>query len=949
MKLNLSTLLFLVVFILWKQGLMAQYFQQEIKYSIDGLYDKKSHEVTADITVSYTNNAPQSLDTLYINLWANAFKSKTSPYTEQAIKLGNTDFYFAPKSNEGGYTKLEVLYDNQPLTIQYKETEETAYIILNTPLKSGETATIKFDYILKMPYRFGRFGWYESGVQLVHWYPSMAVFDSEGWHHMHYLSMGELYSDIATYEVKLELPYSTYTSTSPLDGTAIDGVVDYAIIADNNYTLDENKIGNTPVFLMHQNNPTFDNEGFAELEKVFHYLEKNIGPYPYPSLSLVEKDKSGGMEYSGLVTLGAKDRATYLYYMVHELIHQWFYGSLVTNQRESAWLDEGFTTYFQQRYYTDQFGYDHYTKLAPSLHGVKDGLPLLQKVAMAQAYRAFDQPICTHIDKSSALNYGFNSYEIPARWIGHLEAYLSRETFDKAVQQLYKDWKGKHPSEAGFRQIFESASGKDLTWFFDDIIYKTWATDYKISKQGNTATIRNNSLLPAPYTIETTLKSGEQTSTWQEGHIEAKEVQLTTDYKKIKIGPETGLLDKNPNNNQLGNRPIKIVPGIGLDDTDYHEIYTLPLVNYNTSDGLGLGMALFNSTLAPKRWKYMIAPQYAFGSGNLTGHAWTSYDYYTESPWLRKVFFKLGVKSYNSSYSEVLDDHSRYLKVDPSISLHFRNTADSHVYDKLTFKSIYIKNYGFALDGQSLGRRSSLINQLKYEYFNFYELAPMDAWATLEYQDYTNGALQDENYLKLTTSLKKSWLYRPNKKVSFRLFAGYFLSNSRRNATSFDPQLTRGSMALIHQGYNDYAYDEYWFNRGNQNQGIWGQQVSFGGGGFKTPIGSQFSVGQSNDLAAALNFESDLPFNLPRLLPLAFYADVGYYTVSSNSDLMGRTLFNCGLALNYGEGLFSVYLPIYSSSGISDNLVSRNFLNKISFRIDINRFNPWELVEDYNF
>jgi len=96
-----------------------------------------------------------------------------------------------------------------------------------------------------------------------------------------------------------------------------------------------------------------------------------------------------------------------------------------------------------------------------------------------------------------------------------------------------------------------------------------------------------------------------------------------------------------------------------------------------------------------------------------------------------------------------------------------------------------------------------------------------------------------------------------------------------------------------------------------------------------------------------------LPIKLPKFLPLGVYLDVGYYTAkdTESEDLKGNTLLSGGLALNYGEGLFSIYLPLYNNDPINSIYESdgTNFLGKISFRIDINRFNPWEIIEDYNF
>jgi len=81
----------------------------------------------------------------------------------------------------------------------------------------------------------------------------------------------------------------------------------------------------------------------------------------------------------------------------------------------------------------------------------------------------------------------------------------------------------------------------------------------------------------------------------------------------------------------------------------------------------------------------------------------------------------------------------------------------------------------------------------------------------------------------------------------------------------------------MQQGFNDYIYEEPFFNRYNQGAAFDNQLGNYGGG-FKNALGSQYSLGQSNDLAISVSTEVDVPFRLPAFLPISFYFDVGYYT-----------------------------------------------------------------------
>jgi hypothetical protein len=79
------------------------------------------------------------------------------------------------------------------------------------------------------------------------------------------------------------------------------------------------------------------------------FAEKNIGMYPYENLFVVKAPISqNGMEFSNMIFLSDKcftdedklKRVTY-----HEVLHQWFYGIVGTDQLNEPFLDEGLVNY----------------------------------------------------------------------------------------------------------------------------------------------------------------------------------------------------------------------------------------------------------------------------------------------------------------------------------------------------------------------------------------------------------------------------------------------------------------------------------------------------------------------------------------------------------------------------------------------------------------------------
>ena len=227
-----------------------------------------------------------------------------------------------------------------------------------------------------------------------------------------------------------------------------------------------------------------------------------------------------------------------------------------------------------------------------------------------------------------------------------------------------------------------------------------------------------------------------------------------------------------------------------------------------------------------------------------------------------------------------------------------------------------------------------------------------EAFVLAEQQTYENPFGEKENYIKLTGAFRYSTRYGKGKGVYLRMFAGGFLKNTQRASSSFNSVLSKGSIALLHQGNNDYTREEYYINR-QQADALFSNQISYAGGGFKDALGPQYNIGLSNDFAASVNFSVDLPFPLPAVFKLRPYVDFGYYRTKGTltAPLKGKTIYSSGLMLSYLDSSVEIYIPIFSSSAINDiySELGENIFQRISFSIDLHRMNPWDLVDDLNF
>ncbi len=970
---QLKFLSVLVLFLILSLSVSAQYFQQNVVYDINASLDS-NHTIIATTDITYTNNSQETLDTFFVHLWANAFSDKLSAYSEQSIRTGQLDYYFANDDELGGYRNLTIAIGPKKMDLySWKNNKDVVYFTLPKSLKPSDQITINTSYELNLPRNFSRLGWKTYDDYLMYWHPTPAVYDQSGWHPMPYLSMGEFYTEVADYNISLEtnskhilssVPHSIPVSNNRYEFEA-KGIIDFAIVTSKNKKVYHHKIpreyGDIELHVMTKY-PERDSSIYNYVAQALEYFENTIGAFPYESLSIMDKGPTSrsGMEYPGLVTVSGDDDelSNLRYYVVHEMLHQYFYSALAFNQRDYAWLDEGLTTYYQQRYYKEILGIDHYSKTNEILLN-KGQQPFLHNLARGQACRHYHAPISMDVNDIDSVNYGLNAYEIPARMYAHLSEYLGKSIFDQAMQRFYTDWSGKHPQPNDLRRVLEQTSEKDLSWFFDELVQKDWSYDYEIKKESDGRfVVHHISGSSPPYQVTLKTIDGHEKSIWIDGHTEAYTIEdYNPEYKWTSaIIDEDGLsMDINRSNNYSGTkRPIKFIPLGKIDDPRYRQLYFTPTLSYNTSDGGQIGLALYNSTFPTKKLKWALSPAYGFTSGKPVGEGWLSYDHYLKNPKLRKLQYKLNAKTYSYRYSEGLDKSLRYARISPQASLHFHHDTKDHKYSKVYIKPIFLNEeyFDFVDEQAFVANRNRAIFRLGYEYYDFWELGPSDFKVFLEYQAYTNIIGEQHNYSKINATYNKSFKYKPYQSIDFRLWASYFMTNTQRESANYGGDITSGSSALIHQGFNDYAYDDYFFNRANQEVRL-DNQISYGGGGFKTPLGSQYNLGQTNDLAFALNVKSDLPVQMPRFFPLKLFLDVGYFTSKPTQaqPLRGQTLYSGGAMLEFGEGVFSIYVPLFNSQAINDiyDTEGIGLLGKISFKLDLIRFNPWDIAEDYSF
>ncbi len=970
------------------------YFQQDVDYVITASLDDLSHILDGEMTITYTNNAPDELNEVYLHVWANAFKDNNTYYAEDAVRRGSRDFYFADDEDRGGYTAMEIKLDGEIITPELVDGyDDVLKLSLPFSLASSQSLNIQIDFTLKMPALFSRLGHEDGTYHFTHWYPRLAVYDGEGWHPMHY-GMGEFYGEYGSYQLALTIPdgyridfTGRGTAALPVNGAETmswvinaENVHDFAWVASNEYFTDYEKVKSIDgrdislTVLRREGYKEYWSEAIDMLKESLSYYEAEVGPYAYDKIVLVQDVKGGNlnMEYPGLIIVGDRGDAKSLeYYINHELGHQWFYGALGFNEYEEPWLDEGLTTYYEHRYTLNKYGISHYAEMSDNLIIARDGLDPLHAVITANNRCQCHQRADTHIRDMSTVNYGIRSYEMAATYYKYLEKYLGREVFDDAMQSFYTEWKYKHPSTNDLQSHFEKLTAKDLDWFFKELLLTDENIDYAIEDvyvDGAEAKVqlRNKSKYGIPVLLEFSKDGVTTGQKWVEAFTGTQLVSLPSqDIDLISLDSDNLIFDVKRSDNYLKTHgvlkkvePLKISTANSTDPSSETNIFIAALGSFNTSDGWYLGPTILNSTVPPHGFQWELMPYYAFESKSIVGHGRLAYDHYFKNGSVRGVEYSVGYKSFHFSdfETEVFSEQNlRYQRWEPRVSLAFRHEPMSGIKSGLEIKNIRI--YQDRLNFGDVG--TPPVKELLFDDIQVirYKRKKENALTTnalaleLEYQAYDDifDETNTKQYLKLTATVDKKIYFSKDKAFDIRLFGSGFLYNTERESASYNSAIVHGSIPLFAGGYNDYRYDGQFFNRRDQDEKrFFRNQIGLHGAGFKNAIGSAYNLGSSNNYALAINMSSDIPIRLPKILrPLKVFFDGGYYSTKAfgAQPLSNDFLYSAGLSLDFE--IIKIHFPLVQSKAITDIYKSEDLgiLNRVTFSIDIPRFDYEETVE----
>ncbi|MFL5569360.1 MAG: M1 family metallopeptidase [Gemmatimonadaceae bacterium] len=527
------------------------YWQQRADYTIVATLDTSTTEVAGSVQIRYTNNSPDTLRYVWLQVDQNLYRSGS-----KGSALFPADSRWGVRGFAGGFDLEDVRVNGTRTEPRIKDT--MMRLDLPTPLvPRGGKAMISMQFAFRVPeHGSDRMGRDSALYEIAQWYPRMAVYDDvRGWNTDPYMGQGEFYLEYGDYSYSVTVPAGYVVAGSGvlqnpeevltaeqrrrLSAASRSSQVVQVITQGEAATARTAQKSGTKTWRFRAQNvhdvawagaPDFRwdatswngilTQAFYQFPKsgkaweqaaeqtqwtIRQYSELFL-PYPYPQATSVA-GPVGGMEYPMFVMVGyGNDDPTSIFGTVnHEHGHEWFPMIVGSNERRYAWMDEGINTYINafatEARYPGQSAYPLYFRNWAN--------------AVSQGTQS---PLMTAPDNIDPTALGAIGYRKPALVLLTLRNHVvGPDLFDAAFRQYIRAWAFRHPTPGDFFRAIENATGEDLSWFWRGFFYTTDVLDIGIDSVStrrvegqtlSTISLRRLTSIPFPVRIRLAYTDG---------------------------------------------------------------------------------------------------------------------------------------------------------------------------------------------------------------------------------------------------------------------------------------------------------------------------------------------------------------------------------------------------------------------------------------------------------
>lgn len=522
------------------------YYQQKADYKIDVKLDDATQKITGSETITYTNNSPDQLEYLWIQLDQNVRASDSDGKLISIERMEDFKSIDDVKNYlfdfDGGF-KIEEVKSSAGKGMKFFINKTMMRIDLEKPLAPNTSISfsIKWWYNINDRMKIGGRSGYEHFEKednylytIAQWFPRMCVYnDVEGWQNKQFLGRGEFALPFGDYTVSITVP-----SDHIIGATGELQNASKVLTAEQNNRLKEAMKSDSPIMIVTQAEAEAAEKGKQRGEKTWIFKATNVRDFAFASsrkfiwdaqavklesgktvLAMSYYPKEGNPLWERYSTkLVAHTIKTYSKYTVE-------YPYPVAISVHSKWIGMEYPmicfnggrpeedgTYSEQTKYgmwgviIHEVGHNFFPMIINSDErqwtwmdeGLNTFVQYLTEQEWERGYPSRRGPASMITDymrgdktrispimtnSESIWQFGNNAYGKPATALNILrETIMGRELFDYAFKIYCERWKFKHPTPADFFRTMEDASAVDLDWFWRAWFYTTDHVDISLDQ-----------------------------------------------------------------------------------------------------------------------------------------------------------------------------------------------------------------------------------------------------------------------------------------------------------------------------------------------------------------------------------------------------------------------------------------------------------------------------------
>ena len=272
----------------------VEYYQQQVDYVMDIELDEQNSRLYGEEKIKYTNNSPDNLPYLWLQLDQN-IRKKNAPNLEKnssgnSVTQSPSGFIrnFIEEDFDGGFN-IDWVRDLEDKPLSFNINQTMMRIDLPEAIAPGQVFEFKIKWWYNINNRLnygGRSGYetFENDVNKVYtiaqFFPRLCVYnDVEGWQNYQFWGNGEFALEFGDYDVNITVP-----SDHILEATGSLQNPKEVLSREEYKRFQDSKTSyNKPVFIVNQEEANSKESSFSKAKSTWRYRAKNVRDFAFAS------------------------------------------------------------------------------------------------------------------------------------------------------------------------------------------------------------------------------------------------------------------------------------------------------------------------------------------------------------------------------------------------------------------------------------------------------------------------------------------------------------------------------------------------------------------------------------------------------------------------------------------------------------------------------------------